>query len=116
MHRQKLHVLHLLTLSLPYHVMHPFRSQEEVSSLKRKLEKYKSREWAATSDEVLLEEIKTYKVRGRGMGDNEQMPKRVKCDMVGIQTQDLPVTSQKLLPLRVRCRVEPLLQPSRTPP
>ena len=75
------------------------RSQEEVSSLKRKLEKYKSREWAATSDEVLLEEIKTYKVRDRGMGDNERMPKRAERDLVGIHTQDLPVTSQKLLAL-----------------
>ena len=75
------------------------RSQEEVSSLKRKLEKYKSREWAATSDEVLLEEIKTYKVRDKGMGDNERMPKRVKHDLVGIHTQHLPVTSQKLLAL-----------------
>ena len=40
------------------------RAQEEVSSLKRKLEKYKTREWAASGDEVLLEEIKTYKVKG----------------------------------------------------
>jgi E3 ubiquitin-protein ligase BRE1 len=39
------------------------RCQEEVSVLKRKLDKYKSREWMASSDEVLLEEIKTYKVR-----------------------------------------------------
>lgn len=38
------------------------RSQEEVASLKRKLDKYKSREWASSSDEVLLEEIRTYKV------------------------------------------------------
>ena len=38
------------------------RSQEEVASLKRKLEKYKSRDWASSSDEVLLEEIRTYKV------------------------------------------------------
>ena len=38
------------------------RSQEEVASLKRKLEKYKSRDWAYSSDEVLLEEIRTYKV------------------------------------------------------
>lgn len=38
------------------------RSLEEVAGLKRKLEKYKSREWMASSDEVLLEEIKTYKV------------------------------------------------------
>ena len=38
------------------------RSQEEVASLKRKLDKYKSREWASSSDEVLLEEIRSYKV------------------------------------------------------
>ena len=38
------------------------RSQEEISGLKRKLDRYKSREWMASSDEVLLEEIKTYKV------------------------------------------------------
>lgn len=36
---------------------------EEVAGLKRKLEKYKSREWMAAGDEVLLEEIKMYKVR-----------------------------------------------------
>ena len=40
------------------------RAQEEVTNLKRKVEKYKSREWASSSDEVLLEEIRTYKVRG----------------------------------------------------
>lgn len=59
-----------LILHLPFSLLLPHlpsssifpRSQEEVSTLKRKLEKYKSREWAATSDEVLLEEIKTYKV------------------------------------------------------
>ncbi len=39
------------------------RSLEEVAGLKRKLEKYKSREWMAAGDEVLLEEIKMYKVR-----------------------------------------------------
>ena len=39
------------------------RSVEEVAGLKRKLEKYKSREWMASGDEVLLEEIKMYKVR-----------------------------------------------------
>ena len=33
-----------------------------MASLRRKLEKYKSREWASSSDEVLLEEIRTYKV------------------------------------------------------
>ena len=38
------------------------RAQEDVSSLKRKLERYKSREWASASDEVLVEEIRTYKV------------------------------------------------------
>lgn len=41
-----------------------FRAQEEVASCKRKLERYKSREWASASDEVLLEEIRTYKVCG----------------------------------------------------
>lgn len=35
---------------------------EEVAALKRKLEKYKSREFIAAGDEVLLEEIKMYKV------------------------------------------------------
>ena len=30
--------------------------------MKRKLERYKSKEWASASDEVLLEEIRTYKV------------------------------------------------------
>ena len=40
------------------------RSVEEVAGLKRKLEKYKSREWMAAGDEVLLEEIKTYRVGG----------------------------------------------------
>ena len=30
--------------------------------MKRKLEKYRQREWATMSDEVLLEEIKTYRV------------------------------------------------------
>ena len=44
-------------------VIFDFRCQEEVGVLKRKLDKYKSREWMASSDEVLLEEIKTYKVR-----------------------------------------------------
>ena len=39
------------------------RAQEEVASVKRKLERYKSKEWASASDEVLLEEIRTYKVR-----------------------------------------------------
>lgn len=41
-----------------------YRAQEEVASCKRKLERYKSREWASASDEVLLEEIRTYKVSG----------------------------------------------------
>ena len=44
------------------------RTVEEVGGLKRRLERYKSREWASCSDEVLLEEIKTYKVRRRGGG------------------------------------------------
>ena len=38
------------------------RAQEEIAGLKRRLEKYKHREWASMGDEVLLEEIKTYKV------------------------------------------------------
>ena len=38
------------------------RCQEEITGLRRKLEKYKTREWASAGDEVLLEEIKTYKV------------------------------------------------------
>ena len=38
------------------------RSMEEIIALKRKLEKYKSKEWMAAGDEVLLEEIKMYKV------------------------------------------------------
>ena len=38
------------------------RSQEETASLKRRLEKLKNRELATTSDEILLEELKTYKV------------------------------------------------------
>ena len=38
------------------------RSMEEVGALKRKLEKYKSREWMTAGDEVLLEEIRMYKV------------------------------------------------------
>ena len=33
-----------------------------MASLKRKLERYKSKEWTSASDEVLLEEIRTYKV------------------------------------------------------
>ncbi len=40
------------------------RSLEDVAGLKRKLEKYKSREWMAAGDEVLLEEIKRYRVCG----------------------------------------------------
>ena len=39
------------------------RSQEEVVSLKRKLEKFKSKDASALGDEILLEEIKMYKVR-----------------------------------------------------
>ena len=38
------------------------RGQEEATGLKRKLERYKNREWGTSSDEVLLEEIKTYQV------------------------------------------------------
>lgn len=38
------------------------RAQEEIANMKRKLEKYRQREWASTSDEVLLEEIKLYRV------------------------------------------------------
>ena len=39
-----------------------YRSMEEVGALKRKLERYKSREWMTAGDEVLLEEIRMYKV------------------------------------------------------
>ncbi len=45
-----------------------YRSVEEVGALKRKLEKHKSREWMTAGDEVLLEEIKMYKVRMDGEG------------------------------------------------
>ncbi len=38
------------------------RIHEEMNALKRKLEKYKQKEWSAMSDEVLVEEIKTYRV------------------------------------------------------
>ena len=42
-----------------------------MNSLRRKLEKYKSREWMAAGDEVLLEEIKMYRVRTpRGMTED----------------------------------------------
>ena len=34
-----------------------------MNALKRKLEKYKQKEWSAMSDEVMVEEIKTYRVR-----------------------------------------------------
>lgn len=43
-------------------IIYVCRSVEEIASLKRKLDKYKSREWMAAGDEVLLEEIKMYKV------------------------------------------------------
>ncbi len=39
------------------------RSVEDINSLKRKLEKYKTRDWLSSGDEVLLEEIKMYRVR-----------------------------------------------------
>jgi len=38
------------------------RAMEEVSTLKKRIDKYKNRESAGIADEVLLEEIKTYKV------------------------------------------------------
>lgn len=38
------------------------RSAEEVATLKKRIDKYKNRENASIADEVLLEEIKTYKV------------------------------------------------------
>ena len=38
-----------------------------MAGLKKKLEKYKSREWMAAGDEVLLEEIKMYKVRASNL-------------------------------------------------
>ena len=39
------------------------RAQEEVSILRRKVDKYKNREQSTMGDEVLLEEIRMYKVR-----------------------------------------------------
>ena len=39
------------------------RSNEEATTFKKRIEKYKNRENATIADEVLLEEIKTYKVR-----------------------------------------------------
>jgi E3 ubiquitin-protein ligase BRE1 len=39
------------------------RIQEEVANVKRRLEKYRQREWTTSSDEVLLEEIKTYRTK-----------------------------------------------------
>ena len=57
-------IVHLL-LNLPI-LLHSLPTLQvptlQVSTLKGKLKRCKSREWAATSDEVLLEEIKTYKV------------------------------------------------------
>ena len=34
-----------------------------MNALRRKLDKYKAREWMSLGDEVLMEEIKVYKVR-----------------------------------------------------
>lgn len=39
------------------------RTQEEVSVLRKKVDKYKNREQSTMGDEVLLEEIRMYKVR-----------------------------------------------------
>ena len=39
------------------------RAQEDLSSMKRKLERYKSKELTSCTDEILLEEIRTYKVQ-----------------------------------------------------
>lgn len=39
------------------------RAQEEVSVLRKKVDKYKNREQSTMGDEVLLEEIRMYKVR-----------------------------------------------------
>ena len=39
------------------------RAQEEASILRKKIDKYKTREQSSLGDEVLLEEIKMYKVR-----------------------------------------------------
>ena len=39
------------------------RAMEEASTVKKRIDKYKNRESASIADEVLLEEIKTYKVR-----------------------------------------------------
>lgn len=38
------------------------RANEETTTFKKRIEKYKNRENASIADEVLLEEIKTYKV------------------------------------------------------
>ena len=39
------------------------RAQEEVAILRKKVDKYKNREQSTMGDEVLLEEIRMYKVR-----------------------------------------------------
>ena len=38
------------------------RANEEAATFRKRIEKYKNRENASIADEVLLEEIKTYKV------------------------------------------------------
>ena len=38
------------------------RANEETSTFRKRIEKYKNRENASIADEVLLEEIKSYKV------------------------------------------------------
>ena len=38
------------------------RANEEATTFRKRIEKYKNRENASIADEVLLEEIKTYKV------------------------------------------------------
>ena len=43
------------------------RAQEEVGVLRKKVDKYKNREQSTMGDEVLLEEIRMYKVRMIGV-------------------------------------------------
>ena len=41
------------------------RANEEATTFRKRIEKYKNRENASIADEVLLEEIKTYKVHSK---------------------------------------------------
>ena len=45
-----------------HRILSPFGFQEESQSLRRKIERYKRMELASTTDEVLMEEVRTYKV------------------------------------------------------